>query len=132
MDIGMVGLGRMGGNMARADRAGTGSSAGPRTRRRWRRWRPAEGWGHARWTSWSTSSTAPRAVWVMVPAGDATEETVRALAELLSPGDAVVDGGNSFFKDDVRRARLLADQGASASWTPAPAAASSAWTAATA
>jgi 6-phosphogluconate dehydrogenase len=52
-----------------------------------------------------------RAVWVMVPAGDPTESTVRALAALLAAGDVVVDGGNSNYKDSVRRARELAERG---------------------
>ena len=51
---------------------------------------------------------APRAVWVMVPAGDPTESTVRALADALAPGDTVIDGGNSNYRDSMRRAELLA------------------------
>src|SRR5205085_5622366 len=54
---------------------------------------------------------APRAVWVMLPSGEATEGAVAALARLLSPGDTVIDGGNSFWKDDVRRAAALAQRG---------------------
>jgi 6-phosphogluconate dehydrogenase len=54
---------------------------------------------------------APRAVWVMVPAGAPTEETIRQLAELCSPGDTIIDGGNTNFHDDVRRARELAARG---------------------
>jgi len=54
---------------------------------------------------------APRAVWVMVPAGDPTESTVRALLELLEPGDVVIDGGNSNYKDSMRRAATLAERG---------------------
>ena len=50
----------------------------------------------------------PRGVWVMVPAGDPTESTINQLAELLEPGDAIIDGGNTNFHDDVRRAALLA------------------------
>jgi 6-phosphogluconate dehydrogenase len=53
----------------------------------------------------------PRAVWVMVPSGAATEETVMALAARLEPGDTIIDGGNSYFKDDVRRAREVAARG---------------------
>src|SRR6185436_18018664 len=52
--------------------------------------------------------TAPRAIWVMVPAGDPTESTVASLAGLLSADDVVIDGGNSNFHDDVRRAQSLA------------------------
>jgi 6-phosphogluconate dehydrogenase len=55
----------------------------------------------------------PRAAWVMVPAGAPTEQTVEALAERLSPGDIIIDGGNSYYKDDIRRARLLAARGLS-------------------
>jgi 6-phosphogluconate dehydrogenase len=50
---------------------------------------------------------APRAVWVMVPAGDATEQTIAALGERLQPGDTIIDGGNTHYKDDVRRAAAL-------------------------
>jgi 6-phosphogluconate dehydrogenase len=53
----------------------------------------------------------PRAVWVMVPAGQATEDTIASLAPLLSPGDAVLDGGNANYKDTMRRGRELAGQG---------------------
>jgi 6-phosphogluconate dehydrogenase len=53
----------------------------------------------------------PRAVWVMVPAGDPTEATVVALAERLQSGDLVIDGGNTYYKDDVRRAKMLASRG---------------------
>ncbi len=53
----------------------------------------------------------PRAAWVMVPCGDPTEETVQALADLMSKGDIIIDGGNSNFKDDARRAKELAPRG---------------------
>ena len=55
--------------------------------------------------------TPPRAIWVMVPAGDPTEQTVTALAEHLQQGDTIIDGGNTHFKDDVRRASTLARRG---------------------
>jgi 6-phosphogluconate dehydrogenase len=55
--------------------------------------------------------TPPRAVWVMVPAGDPTEHTVTSLAEHLQQGDTIIDGGNTHFKDDVRRASALATRG---------------------
>jgi 6-phosphogluconate dehydrogenase len=54
---------------------------------------------------------APRAVWIMVPAGDATEQTVQQLAQHLQSGDTIIDGGNSYFKDDVRRAGQLKGKG---------------------
>ena len=53
----------------------------------------------------------PRTIWAMVPAGDPTEETIRALAELLDEGDLVVDGGNSYFRDSLRRADELGGRG---------------------
>jgi len=53
----------------------------------------------------------PRTAWLMVPAGAPTENTVKALAPLLDPGDVIIDGGNSYFKDDVRRAQLLRQNG---------------------
>jgi len=56
-------------------------------------------------------SDSPRAVWVMVPAGEATEGVIRELSTLLRRGDAVVDGGNSYYKDSVRRAAALAERG---------------------
>jgi 6-phosphogluconate dehydrogenase len=54
---------------------------------------------------------APRAVWVMLPAGEPTEETIEALASLLAAGDVIIDGGNSFWRDDVRRGAALAKKG---------------------
>ncbi|HEY7991521.1 MAG TPA: decarboxylating 6-phosphogluconate dehydrogenase [Stellaceae bacterium] len=54
---------------------------------------------------------APRAVWVMLPAGKITEDTVKELAGLLQKGDTIIDGGNSFYRDDIRRAKTLAQQG---------------------
>jgi 6-phosphogluconate dehydrogenase len=53
----------------------------------------------------------PRAAWVMVPAGDATEHTVMTLAASMQPGDCIIDGGNSYYKDDIRRAHALEPKG---------------------
>ena len=53
----------------------------------------------------------PRNVWVMLPAGEITEQTVAELGRLLEPGDTIIDGGNAFFQDDVRRAREMKDKG---------------------
>jgi 6-phosphogluconate dehydrogenase len=55
--------------------------------------------------------TTPRAVWVMVPAGDPTEKTVMALADRMQAGDTIIDGGNSYYKDDVRRSKALKARG---------------------
>jgi 6-phosphogluconate dehydrogenase len=54
---------------------------------------------------------APRAVWVMVPAGEITESTVKEVAEVLDKGDAIIDGGNSYYRDDIRRASKVGEQG---------------------
>src|SRR4051794_22711056 len=54
---------------------------------------------------------APRAVWVMVPAGDITEKTVNDVAAVLDSGDAIIDGGNSYYRDDMRRAAEVSDGG---------------------
>ena len=55
--------------------------------------------------------TAPRAAWIMVPAGDPTDKTVLALLEGMQAGDTIIDGGNSYFKDDVRRSKVCAAKG---------------------
>ena len=55
--------------------------------------------------------SAPRSVWVMVPAGEITERTIDDVAAVLEPGDAIVDGGNSYYRDDIRRAESLREKG---------------------
>jgi 6-phosphogluconate dehydrogenase len=55
--------------------------------------------------------SAPRAAWIMVPAGDPTEKTVQALLSRMQTGDTIIDGGNSYFKDDVRRSKMCAAKG---------------------
>jgi 6-phosphogluconate dehydrogenase len=112
MQLGMVGLGRMGGNMALRLLAGGHECVV------WDR-DPVVVEAHAAAGARGAASLAelaemlapPRAVWLMLPAGKPTEETLAALADLLSPGDALIDGGNSHFKDDVRRACELAGRG---------------------
>ena len=112
MDIGMIGLGRMGGNMARRLLRGGHRVVGWATDEAGvERLNADGGVGVRSLDELVAKLPAPRAVWVMVPAGAATEETVRALAEKLAPGDTVIDGGNSYFKDDVRRAKVLAARG---------------------
>ena len=112
MQLGMVGLGRMGGNMARrllrAGHAVVGWNRSPEPVARL----VAEG-GQAASSlaDLARKLSPPRAVWVMLPAGEVTEKAVRELAGLLAPGDALVDGGNSRFQDDARRARELAPRG---------------------
>jgi 6-phosphogluconate dehydrogenase len=112
MQIGMIGLGRMGGNMVRRllrgghecvvydlNPAAVESLAG-------------EGAvGSASLEDFVAKLRPPRTAWVMVPAGEPTEAMVRRLGDLLERGDSIIDGGNSHFKDDVRRARELGPRG---------------------
>lgn len=112
MQLGMIGLGRMGANMVRrlmrgghdcvvfdlnADNVKALASEGAT--------------GAESLNDFVAKLNAPRAVWIMVPAGNPTEQTVLTLSQKLSAGDIIIDGGNSFFKDDVRRSKLLAEQG---------------------
>ncbi len=110
MDIGVIGLGRMGGNIARrlmkaghrcvgfdvnanarAALVGDGATAVGTLREL------VEALGQS-----------PRVAWVMLPAGPVTEAAIQSLAGLLAPGDIIIDGGNSYYKDDIRRAAELA------------------------
>ena len=112
MQLGMVGLGRMGANMTRRLMRGghqlvVSDLSGDAVKQL-----AGEGAG-------SSSSLEdlvgklkpPRAAWVMVPAGGPTEQTVQKLAQHMQAGDAIIDGGNSYFKDDVRRAGQLKGKG---------------------
>ncbi len=103
MEIGLIGLGKMGGNM--------------RTRLR-NAGHTVVGYDHdpdladvGSLEELVDALPSPKVVWVMVPAGDPTRETVKALADLLGEGDVVVDGGNSRWTDDQRHADFLAEQG---------------------
>ena len=111
MELGMVGLGRMGGNMAQRlingghkivafdpseeARDGVVNSGGEAV---------------ALLADLVSRLSSPRAVWVMVPAGEITESTINQLADLLSPGDTVLDGGNANYKDSIRRAAALKEK----------------------
>src|SRR5271154_7452907 len=112
MQIGVIGLGRMGGNISRRlMKAGHhcvvfDANAKPRE-------------ALAKEGATAAGSLAemvkmlrdkPRAVWVMLPAGRITEETVERLSGLLEADDIIIDGGNSFYKDDIRRAKKLAEK----------------------
>ncbi|MEO1265551.1 MAG: phosphogluconate dehydrogenase (NAD(+)-dependent, decarboxylating) [Pseudomonadota bacterium] len=112
MQLGIVGLGRMGANIARRlmaaghatvvfDRDAAAVDA-------------LQGDGAtpvSDLAGFASALAAPRAVWVMLPAGDVTEAAIAALADVLEPGDTIIDGGNTFWKDDIRRARTLAERG---------------------
>ncbi len=112
MELGMVGLGRMGANLVRrlmrdghrcvgtdvsADAIAAVATNGMV--------------GAASLEELVRELTQPRVVWVMVPAGEITERSVAALAELLEPGDTVIDGGNTRYHDDIRRSATLAERG---------------------
>ena len=112
MDIGMVGLGKMGANMTTRllhgghrvvafdlDESAVNAAE-------------AEGADGARSSDEVVKGLQPpRAVWVMVPAWDPTEKTVAELADRLSPGDIIIEGGNSNYKDSMRRAAWLKEKG---------------------
>lgn len=112
MQIGMIGLGRMGGNIVRRllldghqcvvfDRDPEASAVLAQA-------------GATAATSIANlvdQLSAPRVVWIMLPAGDATETAIAALSALLGPGDLVIDGGNTFYRDDIRRAKALRAKG---------------------
>jgi 6-phosphogluconate dehydrogenase len=112
MQIGLIGLGRMGGNMARRLMAGGHEVvAYDRSPDAVAALAAAGAGGAGSLDDLVARLAPPRAVWVMVPAGDATEQTVVALGALLARGDAIIDGGNSHYKDDARRAAALAAAG---------------------
>jgi 6-phosphogluconate dehydrogenase len=111
MQLGMIGLGKMGANMTTRlirggheviafDRSPDAVSASVAQGAR----------GAGSLDELVKQLGSPRAVWVMVPAGDPTETTVRALAELLAPGDTIIDGGNSNYKESMRRAAMVAER----------------------
>ena len=112
MQIGVIGLGRMGGNIARRlMKAGHhcvvfDANAKPREALAKEGATPAGSLAEMV----KMIRDKPRAVWVMLPAGRITEETVERLSGLLEADDIIIDGGNSFYKDDIRRAKKLAEK----------------------
>ena len=112
MDIGMIGLGRMGANMARRlMRGGHQVTVFDLDAARVEELQREGAVGASSLDDLADRLPRPRAAWIMVPAGEATEATVRALAPRFDADDIIVDGGNSYFKDDVRRAKTLEPQG---------------------
>jgi 6-phosphogluconate dehydrogenase len=112
MEIGMIGLGKMGGNMARRLIRGGHRVVVFAPRQEVVKAMAAEGAvGAASLEDLVAKLAPPRVVWLMVPAGDPTENTLSRVAALMSAGDVVVDGGNSFYKDSVRRAKDVAALG---------------------
>ena len=114
MRIGFIGLGRMGANMVRRlVRDGHEIVVFNRTPEKTKE---IEAEGDGAIASYSIEEQVgklekPRAVWVMVPAGDATEAQIEELLEHLEPGDTIIDGGNTNFHDDVRRHGALKEKG---------------------
>ena len=112
MQLGMIGLGRMGANMVRRLMRGGHECVA---------WDLSADNVNAIASEGAVASKSiedliarlnkPRAVWIMVPAGEATEQTVNQLAAHLESGDVIIDGGNSYFKDDARRAGALTTKG---------------------
>jgi 6-phosphogluconate dehydrogenase len=103
VQLGLIGLGRMGGNMRDRLRAAGHEVIGYDPR--------PEVSDVESLDALAKVLTAPRVVWVMVPSGEPTRSTVRALADVLEPGDLVIDGGNSRYTDDAANAALLAVKG---------------------
>lgn len=111
MQIGIVGLGRMGGNIARRlMRHGHETVVYDRDGLAIRALEDDGATGAVTLAALVGTLDAPRTVWVMLPAGSPTEETIEALSGMLSAGDTIIDGGNSFYKDDIRRAKALAEK----------------------
>lgn len=113
MELAMIGLGKMGANMARRLLRGGHRVVGmDRSGKMARLLAEEEGLLPVASLAEAVAALqARRVVWVMVPAGEATERVIGDLGELLQAGDTVIDGGNTFYKDDVRRAARLAERG---------------------
>src|SRR6202140_1400175 len=112
MQLGMVGLGRMGANMTRRlMRSGHKLVVSDLSADTVKQLAGEGAGGSSSLEDLVGKLKPPRAVWVMVPAGGPTEQTVQKLAQHMQAGDAIIDGGNSYFKDDVHRAGQLKSKG---------------------
>ena len=112
MQLGVIGLGRMGGNITvRLLRAGHNCVVFDNSPDAVKRVAGEGATGAADLADLLRGMEKPRAVWVMLPAGEVTEQTVSALAEHMEAGDTIIDGGNTFYKDDIRRAATLRGKG---------------------
>ena len=111
MKIGMIGLGRMGMNMAkRLLQGGHEVVAYNRTPEKTEEIVKEGAAGSFALAELVDTLTSPRVVWLMLPAGKPVDDHVEKLRELLTPGDIVIDGGNTYHKDDIRRAEFLAEK----------------------
>ena len=112
MQLGMVGLGKMGANMTtRLVRGGHQVVAFDRSPDAVKASVANGAAGASSLEDLVKQLSAPRAVWVMVPAGDPTEGTVRGLADILAKGDTIIDGGNSNYKESMRRGGMVGERG---------------------
>jgi 6-phosphogluconate dehydrogenase len=108
----MIGLGRMGGNMVeRLMRGGHSCVVYDRSAESVHKYQDKGAVGASSLADFVKKLAKPRAIWIMVPCGAPTESTVTELAALVEADDILIDGGNSFFKDDVRRAKNLKEKG---------------------
>ncbi|WP_347709639.1 phosphogluconate dehydrogenase (NAD(+)-dependent, decarboxylating) [Pseudomonas sp. OA65] len=114
MQLGIIGLGRMGGNIARRLMLNGHTTVVYDRNTAFVENLSQEGaTGVADLPALVAGLDKPRAVWVMLPAGAPTEDTINVLSELLEPGDVIIDGGNTYYKDDIRRAQALSEKGLS-------------------
>ncbi|MBM3678871.1 MAG: 6-phosphogluconate dehydrogenase (decarboxylating), partial [Actinobacteria bacterium] len=112
MELGMVGLGRMGANLTRrAMRAGHRLVVTDVNADTVQTLADEGAVGASSLDALVAALAPPRAVWVMVPAGEITERAVADLTDRLEPGDVIIDGGNTHYHDDIRRAASLAERG---------------------
>ncbi|WP_010160524.1 phosphogluconate dehydrogenase (NAD(+)-dependent, decarboxylating) [Sphingomonas sp. PAMC 26617] len=112
MKIGIIGLGRMGGNIARRImRAGHQTVVFDRDDAAVQKLVGDGSVGATSLEDMAGKLDSPSIYWVMLPAGEPTEQTVAAIGAFAKSGDIVIDGGNSFYKDDIRRAKMLAEKG---------------------
>src|SRR5581483_723559 len=108
MRLGMIGLGRMGANMARRlMRGGHEVVVFDRAPDNVKHLAAEGGIASSSLEDFVSKLAKPRIAWLMVPAGEATEKTVEDVSERMARGDIIIDGGNSYFKHDVRRAKML-------------------------
>lgn len=111
MQLGMIGLGRMGANIVRRlMKDGHDCVVFNRTPDKVRQLEAEGATGSENLDDFIQKLEKPRCIWVMVPAGEATEFIVQQLSQKLEPGDIVIDGGNSYYKDDVRRGKLMTER----------------------
>lgn len=112
MHIGMVGLGRMGAGLSRRlMNAGHAVAAHDTSSEAIAALEADGATAVHNLADFVDALESPRTVWVMVPAGEATRSVITALSEVLEPGDTVIDGGNSYYRDDLVHAQMLADKG---------------------